>query len=410
MKILRIIARLNVGGPARHVIWLTSELQDEEFQSTLIAGVVPGAEEDMGYFAAENNVVPVYVKEMSRELSAGDLISVLKIYRFIRRERPQIVHTHTAKAGTVGRLAAFLYRWLTWRTFVAKPRNIRTVHTFHGHVFHSYYGRFKTLLFLNIERVLARFATDRIIVIAKQQLAEINGDFGIGKRDKFRIIPLGIDIESFASDPDNRRTFRAEIGAADGDVVVGFVGRLTEIKNLSHLLQVAAMYNVVSTTEKPSIKFVIVGDGHLRETLMSEARELGVLNILSFLGNRIDAAKLYSGLDIVALTSLNEGTPLSLIEAMAAGRAVISTMAGGVVELLGEVRQEHDGFQERERGIGVDLISTQAFFEGLMFLAGNDGMRASLGSAGLEFVNERYDKGRLIDDIKGLYRELIEAD
>ena len=163
MKILRIIARLNVGGPARHVVWLTKALNNGEFESTLVAGTVPDGEEDMSYFASENGVEPIYIRELSRELSVGDVFSFLKIYREIRRQQPDIVHTHTAKAGTVGRAAAFLYRWLGWRTLIGKPRGVKVVHTFHGHVFHSYYGKVKTRVFLAIERGLARVATDRII-------------------------------------------------------------------------------------------------------------------------------------------------------------------------------------------------------------------------------------------------------
>src|SRR5829696_4270524 len=166
MKIVRIIARLNVGGPARHVVWLTKNLQGQEFQSVLLTGTVPDGEEDMSYFAAENGVAPVFIPEMSRELSAKDIISLWKIFRLLMREKPDIIHTHTAKAGTIGRVAGFFYRWFLWK-------NLKMIHTYHGHVFHSYYGRRKTSLFLFIERVLALF-TDRIIAISNQQKAEIN--------------------------------------------------------------------------------------------------------------------------------------------------------------------------------------------------------------------------------------------
>lgn len=403
MKILRIIARLNVGGPARHVVWLTRELQNEEFQTSLIAGTVPAGEEDMSYFAADNGVTPIYLAEMSRELSVRDIISILKLYRLIRREKPDIVHTHTAKAGTIGRIAAFLYRWFTWRM----PRRVTTVHTFHGHVFHSYYGELKTRVFLTIERLLARFATDKIIVISPQQLDEINGDFRVGRREQFRIVPLGIDLTAFTPDELVRRQFRSEVGALDEDIVVGFIGRLTEIKDLPHLLKVAAMYNDLPAAAKPSIKFVIIGDGHLRENLQAETLGLGISDIVTFLGNRTDTARCYNGLDLVALTSSNEGTPLSLIEAMAAERAVISTVVGGVVDLLGYVEETNDGFQIRERGIGVDSRSAAAFLNGLIRLATDKDLRERFGAAGRVFVEDRYSKKRLVADIKKLYRELV---
>ncbi|MBK9766922.1 MAG: glycosyltransferase [Chloracidobacterium sp.] len=181
MKVLRIIARLNVGGPARHVVWLTRGLEDDEFQSKLIAGTVPVGEEDMGYFASENGVEPIFIPELSRELSIKDGISLFKIYREMSLFSPDIIHTHTAKAGTVGRAAAFLYRWLTPGTIVGRPRRVAVIHTFHGHVFHSYYGVLKTRLFLMIEKVLARVATDRIVTISAQQLDEIHGRFGVGR-------------------------------------------------------------------------------------------------------------------------------------------------------------------------------------------------------------------------------------
>jgi glycosyltransferase involved in cell wall biosynthesis len=406
MKILRIIARLNVGGPARHVVWLTKELQDEEFQTTLIAGTVPLGEEDMSYFAAENGVKPIFVAEMSRELSARDLISIFKIYRRIHREAPDIIHTHTAKAGTVGRLAALLYRWFTWGTLIARPRKVRTVHTFHGHVFHSYYGAVKTQVFLLIEKFLARFATDKIIVISQQQLNEINGDFKVGRKEQFRVIPLGIDLASFHNEPSDRKAFRMEIGTAEDDIVIGFIGRLTEIKNLPHLLAIAAMYNNLSFAAKPSIKFVIIGDGHLRESLQLEAERQGITGILTFLGTRTDTERVYAGLDAVALTSMNEGTPLSLLEAMASERPVISTIVGGVVDLLGDVCETHDGFHIHERGVGVDSKSAEAYLNGVICLAKDKNLRERLASDGRAFVKERYGKKRLVEDIKSLYREI----
>ncbi|MEP6849646.1 MAG: glycosyltransferase [Acidobacteriota bacterium] len=407
MKILRIIARLNVGGPARHVVWLTRELQDAEFQTALIAGSVPDGEEDMGYFAEQNRVAPIYLKDMSRELSAKDITSIFKIYSIIRREKPDIIHTHTAKAGTVGRLAGWMYRWLTWRTLIGRPHHVRMVHTFHGHVFHSYYGNAKTRLFLIVEKVLARLATDKIIAISDQQLREINQDFGVGREKQFKVVPLGIDLEAFYSDAADRKSIRDEINASDDEIVVGFVGRLTEIKNIGHLLDVAAMYNnELSEYSKAPIKFVIVGDGHLRVELEAKARKLGITDNLTFLGNRNDTARVYQGLDIVALTSLNEGTPLSLIEAMASGRPVISTLVGGVVDLLGPVREDAGGYQIRERGIGIESRSVGDYLKGLDHLAENRKLRDDLAEAGRRFVREKYSKERLVDDIKQLYREL----
>ena len=401
MKIVRIIARLNVGGPARQVVWLAQALNNNEFQCVLVTGTVPAGEEDMSYFASENGVVPVFIPEMSRELSSKDLISLWKVYRQIVREKPDIIHTHTAKAGTIGRVAGFLYRWLNWK-------NVKLVHTYHGHVFHSYYGTLKTGIFLMIEKILARFATDKIIVISRQQKQEINEKFGVGKSSQFEIIPLGIDLRVFQNHKSKRNILRDEVKAKDDELLVGIVGRLTEIKNLPLFLQLAAIYQERKTPDFPLLKFVVIGDGHLRAELEAEAEKLGLKDSVIFLGNRTDADVFYAGLDIVALTSLNEGTPLSLIEAMASEKAVISTSVGGVPDLLGVEKQTND-FIICERGISVASQAAEDFFSGLMHLARNEQMRRDLGESGKNFVVEEYDKMRLVNDIKKLYRDLIKS-
>ena len=399
MKILRIIARLNVGGPARHVVWLTKALNNSEFQSVLIAGTVPEGEENMEYFAEENGVQPVFIEEMSRELSPKDIISLWKVYRRICIEKPDIIHTHTAKAGTIGRAAGFFYRWLNWK-------NVKMIHTFHGHVFHSYYGNLKTKIFLIIEKILAFFATDKIIVITPQQFEEISKKFGVGNEKQFEIIPLGIDLEKFADAENKRGVLRRGIGAKDDEILVGFVGRFTEIKNIPLFLQAAKIFTERKKAESPGLKFVLVGDGHLRTELEKTAAEFGLNENLIFLGNRNDADVFYAGLDIVALTSFNEGTPLSLIEAMANGKAVISTKVGGVPDLLGQIVEKNENFDIHERGIGVTSEDAEGLFNGLMFLAENSELRKRLGDNGKYFVSENYSKNRLINDIKNLYRKV----
>ncbi len=184
MKVIRIIARLNVGGPAKHVVWLTSGLKDSGFETLLVTGKVPEGEEDMSYFAAEMGVIPRYFSEMSREISLNDAVTVWKLYRLFLRERPDIVHTHTAKAGTVGRTAGLLYRWLTPGVFIGKPRQCKFVHTYHGHVFHSYYGRGRTRLFLAVERLLARLVTDRLMWSANSRALRSVRSFASGAVDR----------------------------------------------------------------------------------------------------------------------------------------------------------------------------------------------------------------------------------
>ena len=399
MKIVRIIARLNVGGPARHVVWLTRALQGDGFQSALITGRVPAGEEDMSWFAAAHGVEPVFIEQMSRELSPKDVVSLWKIYREICRQKPDVIHTHTAKAGTVGRLAAFFYRLL-------KRRSVKIVHTFHGHVFHSYYGNFKTKIFLLIEKALARFATDKIVVITSQQFDEIHNRFGVGRAAQFEIVPLGIDLAPFDAPESRRDILRGEIGASDEKLVIGFVGRLTEIKNIDLLISAIGKIISEKIISFPAFSCVIIGDGHLRGQLERQAAESGLSDSILFLGNRDDADVFYAGLDIVALTSLNEGTPLSLIEAMASGRAIISTAVGGVPDLLGAVETEFEGFDLCERGIAVRTRSAEDFARGLEYLMRDEDLRKSLGERGNEFVRARYGKERLVADIKKLYLDL----
>lgn len=399
MKIVRIIARLNVGGPARHVVWLTKNLQSATTKSVLLTGTVPDGEEDMSYFAYENGIEPFFIPEMSRELSPKDIISLWKVFRKLLIEKPDIIHTHTAKAGTIGRVAGFLYRLLTFR-------RVKIVHTYHGHVFHSYYGKLKTGLFLTIEKALAFLATDKIIVISRQQFEEIHQKFGVGKSSQFKIVRLGIDLAPFQSPLEKRHLLRKELGIDDETILVGIVGRLTEVKNHALFLQVAQLYKSKKSVDSATLRFVIVGDGNLRQQLEKKAQDLGVDDIVIFTGNRNDTDNIYAGLDIVALTSLNEGTPLSLIEAMACEKAVISTEVGGVVDLLGEIQKKENGFLVCERGIRTPSNAVESFYNGLIFLANSENLPNELGSQGKRFVISEYSKERLVRDIEDLYSEL----
>ena len=410
MKIVRVIARLNVGGPAKHVVWL-SKLQTAEYESLLVAGTVPPGEDDMGYFATEMGISPIFVPEMSREISLKDALTIWKLYKIFRRERPDIIHTHTAKAGTVGRVAGLFYRWLTPNAFLGRPRACRFIHTYHGHIFHSYYGPLKTRLFLLIEKMLAKLITDRIVVLSEQQQREINEEFGVGRADQFAVIPLGLDIGAFANWKERSRSFRDEVGAGANDILVGIVGRLTEIKNHELFLQAAALHkNQFSDhLSNKSVRFVVIGDGALRNTLEQQAASLGLAEDVIFTGSRRDLEYVYPALDIVALTSRNEGTPLTLIEAMANARPVISTAVGGVVDLLGAPnRKDPDAsFWVCPRGIGVVPGDPLAFAAGLAFLVEDATLRRETGERGLQFVAAYYSNERLIEDIRNLYVDLL---
>lgn len=427
MKIVRVIARLNVGGPAKHVVWL-SKLQAPNWESLLVAGTVPPGEDDMGYFATELGVTPVFVPEMSREISVNDVLTVWKLYQLFRRERPDIVHTHTAKAGTVGRVAGFFYRWLTPKTLIGRPRACHFVHTYHGHIFHSYYGPLKTRVFLLIEKVLAKLGTDRIVVLSEQQRREINEEFSVGNPRQFSIIPLGIDLSVFAEWQERGQSFRAEFELGAEDILVGIVGRLTEVKNHELFLRAAALFKNEFAKAGSTVRFVIVGDGALRKALERQAQSLGVTDDVIFTGTRRDLENVYPALDIVALTSRNEGTPLTLIEAMANARPVISTAVGGVVDLLGEPLVSSESgpasphgqpawgggsdrvsFEVCQRGISVSPDNAHGFAAGLARLVDDATLRRETGARGLQFVTRQYSKERLLKDIEALYTRLLQG-
>ncbi|MGH9765513.1 MAG: glycosyltransferase family 4 protein, partial [Blastocatellia bacterium] len=194
IRVVRIIDRLNIGGPARHVVWLTAGLDNQRFDTTLIAGTVSPGEGDMSYFAAENGVEPIVIERMSRELGLQDILVILNLLSILLRLRPDIIHTHKSKAGATGRVAAFLYRWMTLSALIFRPRKCKIVHTFHGHIFRGYYGEFKTSVFVFVERLLARLGTDRILVLSEQQRQEICEHFRVGRREQFKVIPLGLDL------------------------------------------------------------------------------------------------------------------------------------------------------------------------------------------------------------------------
>jgi glycosyltransferase involved in cell wall biosynthesis len=402
-KIVRVIARLNVGGPTRHVVWLTEALNNEEFETTLVTGVVPPGEDDMTEFAKRHGVEPLVIKEMSREISPRDAITVWKFYRLLLKQRPDIVHTHTAKAGTIGRVAGLMYRFLTLSLLIGRPRRCRFIHTYHGHIFHSYYGRLKTRFFLTIEKALALLNTDRLIVLSEQQLREIRDTFGVGRPRQFAIVPLGIDIDAVRADECARRELRQELGVDEETPIIGIVGRIAAIKNHELFLRTAALF------PRHAARFVIFGDGVERPALEKRATALGVADRVLFAGTR-EPASIYASIDITALTSLNEGTPLSLIESMANARPIVSTAVGGVIDLLGAVEESiADGdvrYESRERGLTVGSGDEASLAAAIARLLHDAPLRERLGARGKAFVEKHYSKDRLVADIIRISREL----
>ncbi len=403
LRVMRIIDRLIVGGPTRHVVWLTLGLDDSKFKTTLVTGTPAAGEVDVTSRLRSEGLNSTIVPQLSRELGPRDAVALFKLLRLMWKFQPQIVHTHKSKAGALGRTAAFLYKWLTPSAFRLKPRPCHTVHTYHGHIFHSYYGPLKTGFFLTIERLLAKFATDRIVVISDQQRQEISQDFKVGSPRQFRLIPLGIDLDGLASAPG---FFRSRHGIASGEIVIGTAGRICEVKNHALLIHAASLL----AQKRPSgekRRFVIAGEGHLRPELENMAHSLGVAHELLFSGVCWEMNQFYADIDIIALTSRNEGTPLALIEAMACGRAAISTEAGGVIDILGQCLERTRHFSIWSHGITVPSGDAADFAEGLDFLLNNPALRAQMGETARVFVRSKFCKSRLIADIQQLYLDLV---
>jgi glycosyltransferase involved in cell wall biosynthesis len=318
IRVMRIIARLNIGGPAIHVILLSEQLGPPEFESWLVCGHIGPEEGDMAYLAAQRGIEPVYVAELGRALSPlRDLITLVKLWRLMRRLRPDVVHTHTAKAGFVGRVAAWLARVPV------------RVHTFHGHVFQGYFSPAKTRLFLWLERLTARLS-NRLVTISPALRDELVSTYRIAPASKFTVVPLGLALAPFAATPRHEGAFRARFGLPADAPLIGIVGRLEPIKN--HELFLLMAHQVRQTV--PQAHFVIIGDGERRTELEALAASMDLGDCVTFTGWQEDLRPAYSDLDILVNTSHNEGTPVAIIEALAAGVPVVATAVGGVPDLL----------------------------------------------------------------------------
>jgi len=379
---------------------LTAGLNAAGFDTVLITGSTAAGEGDMGYFAKAAGVRPVVIKELSREITPRDVVVVAKLLWQLLKLKPDIVHTHKAKAGAVGRVAATIYKWATPSTLLLRPRRCRILHTYHGHIFHDYYGHVRTRLFVAIERALARACTDRVIVLSEGQSREISGKYRIGRHEQFLVIPLGFDLEEIRS---ASACLRQELRISEHEAAIGIIGRLCEIKNHEMFLEAASR---LLRDPSARMRFVIVGDGHLRNRLEQKSVRLGIADAVSFTGFREDAASISMALDIVALTSLNEGTPLTLIEAMSCERAVAATEVGGVTDLMGRRLDSFDGFTVWDHGVTAPSGDVEAFARALRFLVDRPELRRAMGMSGRDFVTTRMSVDRLLSDIAQLYREL----
>ena len=383
VRVLRVIARLNVGGPALHVSYLTSGLESRGYQTTLVAGDVGRGEESMAFVAEREGVEVVQIAGLSRELSPlRDAIAAVHLARLIRRLRPDVLHTHTAKAGAVGRVAALL---------AGRRRPRVVVHTFHGHVLRGYFGAAGSLVFRVIETALARI-TDSLVAVSPEVRDELVR-LGVAPERKFTVIRLGIDLEPRVACDEDPAAIRARIGVAADRFVVGWFGRMTAVKRTDDLLDALAALRERGV----DALLLLVGDGDDRERLERLAHGRGLARSVLFLGYQEDVARWYAACDAIVLTSANEGTPVTLIESLAAGRPVVATRVGGVPDVV----------EEGVTGFLVRPGDTHAIAERLALLAADPERRRSMGAAGREQVLARYAVERLVDDVDRLYRALL---
>jgi len=394
-RVLRIANRFNLGGPTYNVGYLTRHLAPE-FETLLIGGQHDETEEGSHHILEDMGITPVIIPEMMREISPGiDYKAYRKVREIIEDFKPDIVHTHASKAGAIGRQAAI-------------SMNVPViVHTFHGHYFHSYFNPYKTAFYKVIERRLAK-RSDAIIAICDTQKHELGTIHGICPPEKITVVPLGFDLTRFRTDRDVKRArFRTEFQLNEDDVAIGIIGRLVPIKN--HGLFLRAIMKAVNESEARVVPF-IVGNGELHDEVLGSARQLGLhvlqgasrsheRNTLYFTSWRKDIDVVMAGLDVNVLTSFNEGTPVSLIEAQASGTPVVSTDVGGVRDV---VRDEVTGFI-------VPLADEDALAERLVRLAADHGLRHRMSGLGWDVVGEAFHYTRLVSDMAQLYRRLLAA-
>lgn len=398
LRVVRIITRLNIGGPSVHATLLSTQLDPARFSTCLVVGVSEQDEGDVTAWVQGSQARVVRLRTLCRSIHPwADVVTLGAILRVLWQERPQIIHTHMAKAGALGRLAACVYNGIGPGRAPAARASV--LHTFHGHVLEGYFSPRLSRLFVNIERWLAQ-RTDCLIAVSRTVQQELL-EKGIGRPAQWRVIPLGLDLACLAQLP-------MPNGATP--VRCGMVGRLVPIKNPSLFLE--ALQHVVH--QGCPVLGVMVGDGPLRRALEFEAQRRRLQGIVGFAGWQHDVAAVYGGLDIACLTSWNEGTPVALIEAMAAGRPVIATNVGGVGDLLDDQPDasrppiEAGGFRVAARGILVQPGDVGGFAAGLQVLVGDVALRQRLGAAGRSYALDRFHSQRLMRDISQLYDALHE--
>lgn len=391
-KVLRIINRFNLGGPTFNACYLTKYLSPE-FETLLVGGEKEEAEESSLFIAENLGLKPLIINELKRAIHPiNDWKAYWKIRKLIREFKPDIVHTHAAKAGLIGRLAA-------------KHEGIEViVHTFHGHVFHSYFSGWQTELFKLLERYCAKISS-KIITLSPAQLAELSEIHKIAPQSKFEIINLGFDLSKFSINQEEKReSFRKHFLLAENEIAIGIIGRLTSIKNHNFFLEA---FELLKQKTSKKVKAFIIGDGEDKKIILEKCASLK-LKTCEINNIKPDADVVFTswikdidwanaGLDIVTLTSLNEGTPVSLIEAQAAGKPIVSTRVGGIEDIV----------IENQNAFLIDNFDKNMFSEKLLFFAENNQERFKRGEKGKENVLKKFSYQRLVNDVSFLYNNLL---
>jgi len=389
IRVVRIIARLNVGGPAIQAITLTKRLEPLGYRTTLVRGREDPNEGNMDYLADALSVQPVLVPTLRRSPGWCDLRALVALARIVRRERPQIIHTHAAKAGTLGRLAG-------WASGLAPGRRPVLIHTFHGHSLTGYFSPRTASIYRRIERSLAR-RTDALVAVSGEVRDEL-AELGVADSSRFEVVPLGFDLAPFGAGADERarrrHRFRTELGIPADDDLVTLIARLVPIKRVDRFLRVARSL----AARRRAVHFLVVGDGELREVLQASPEARALNGRLTWTGFRRDIPDVCFASDAVVLTSDNEGTPVSLIEAQAAGTPVVAGRVGGVPSVV----------RDRVSGFIVERCDEQAMADAVSRVLDDATVSERAQNARAE-INRAFSLDALVERIDGLYRRLLES-
>jgi glycosyltransferase involved in cell wall biosynthesis len=375
IRVLRVIARLNIGGPAYHVSLLSGRLDPERYETLLVAGRPGPGEGSFEALAARYGAHLRLLPSLGPEIDPRADVRALRALRGITRSfEPQIVHTHTAKAGALGRVAALT---------AFRGRRPLIVHTYHGHVLEGYFGPAVTAGYRAVERGLARYS-DRLVGVSQATVDDLVR-LGIAPRERFSVIPLGLELDRFLSLGRRDRD-------GDREAVALYAGRLVPIKRVDLLIRALARARAGGAR----LRLVVLGDGVLRPELERLASTLGVARHVSFLGNRDEVTSYVAEADMAVLSSANEGTPVALIEAAAGALPLVGTRVGGVGDVVtpatGRLVESGD-----EAGLAAAMAE----------LAADPGLRLRLGTAARDHARAHYGAERLLNDVDRLYRELL---